>query len=104
MSFWSKINSKKINKFIKKYKNKPGILAIHNIKNETILVFYDENKIEEDIPGEYEDIEVDNFNIRYVLANAKLMKKKYADCEQEPKIAEFLDNAITLSQKLLATS
>jgi CRISPR/Cas system CSM-associated protein Csm2 small subunit len=102
MSFWAKSNSKKISKFIKKNKDKPGILAIHNLKNETILVFYDENKIIETIPGEYEDIEVDNFNIRYVLANAKLMKKKYADCEQEPDVVEFLDNAIKMSQKLLA--
>jgi hypothetical protein len=101
MSFWAKSNSKKISKYIKKNKDKPGILAIHNFKNKTILVFYDENKIVEEIPAEFENIEVDCFNVRYVLANAKLMTKKYADCEQEPKIAKFLENAVKLSKELL---
>lgn len=102
MSFWAKSNAKTICKYIKKHKDKPGILAIINNRNENIIVFYDEDKIEEDLYFEYDDIEVDCFSVKHVLANASFMLKKYSECEQEQKIVNYLENSVKLCKNLLS--
>jgi hypothetical protein len=103
MSFWAKNNAKKISKYIKNNQDKPGILAIHNLKNESIIVFYDEDKIKEDIYSEYQGVEIDLFNVRYVLANSVFMLKKYssADNSGEKGVIDFLTDSIKLSKELL---
>jgi hypothetical protein len=102
MSFWEKSNAKKISKYIKKHKDDPGVLAIHNAKNESIIVFYDADRIEKDINVEYQGVEIDLFDVKNILANSQFMLKKYADAGPgEQGVIDFLNDSIELSNKLL---
>ena len=110
---WRKSRSiaKVLEEYTNIYKNAPGVLDIQNdgFSYETIVVFFDRDKLEDNLPSEYKNIPVNFFDVKQVLADSKIMltniiNKKIDLSIQENKAAlEFFTASIKTCTGMLKT-
>lgn len=72
------------------WKDIPGILEIKNdgFSFETIVVFFDNEKLKQDIPNEYNDIQIIKYDVRKELLNSEKMLSALTDQKADLSINE----------------